>query len=156
MGIKKSVFFLISTKRVMENQFLKKKSYVMYWHSPALEPSVGGSFLGKTTLNSIDTYFFFKFSQNWHTYSIIPPLPPQYMVLLHLDQNGAGERHSLKDLPEIQRIHWGSKGGGGYVKYVRYILNYLFSIEKKIGLVISTMDCIISWPWNWYLAPVCV
>ena len=30
MGIKKSVFFLISTKRVMENQFLKKKSYVMY------------------------------------------------------------------------------------------------------------------------------
>ena len=66
------------------------------------------------------------------------------MILLHFDQKRAGERHSLKDLPEIQRIHEGSKGGGGYVKYVRYILNYLFSIEKKIGLVISTLNRIIS------------
>ena len=61
---------------------LKKKSYVMYWHSPAPDPSVRGSFLGKNTLNLIDTYFFFKFSQNWHTYFLVPPLTPQYMVLL--------------------------------------------------------------------------
>ena len=43
--------------------------------------------------------FFFKFSQNWLTYSTVPPLPPQYMVLLLLDHKRAGERHSLKDLP---------------------------------------------------------
>ena len=55
---KKNTFFLIWTKRVMENQFKKKKSYVMYWHSPAPDPSVRGSFLGKNNLNLIHTYFF--------------------------------------------------------------------------------------------------
>ena len=85
----------------------------MYWHSPAMEPSVGGWFLGKTTLNSIDTYFFSKFSENWLTYLPVPPLPPQYMVLLLLDYKRAGERHSLKDLPEIQRINGGVEGGVG-------------------------------------------
>ena len=81
--------------------------------APPRTHPLGGHFSGKNTLNLIDTYFFFKFSQNWHTYSILPPLPPQYMILLHLDQKRAGERHSLKDLPEIQRIYEGSKGGWG-------------------------------------------
>ena len=58
------------------------------------------------------------------------------MGLLHLDHKRAGERHSLKDLPEIQRIHGGSEGGWGYVKYVRNMLDIseitYFQYKKKL------------------------
>ena len=49
--------------------------------------------------------------------------------------------HGVKQHVQVTGVGW---GGGGYVKYTRYILNYLFLIEKKFGLVISTINRIIS------------
>ena len=115
----------------MENQFKKKIiCYVLTQPRPGAVRQ--GVIFRKNCLKFNRHLFFFKFSQNGHTYSLIPPLPPQYMVLLHLDQNGAGERHSLKDLPEIQRIHWGSKGGWGICEICQVYLKLPIFNRKKI------------------------
>ena len=76
----------------------KKKSYVMNWHSPALDPPLRGSFSGKTTSNSIDTYLFLEISQIWQKWCLVTLLPPQYVVLHPMGHKRAGERHSLREL----------------------------------------------------------
>ena len=89
-----SIYFFLD----LENQILKKKLYVMNWHSPALDPPLRGSFFGKTTSNSIDIYLFLEISQIWQKWCLITLLPSQYVVLHPMDHKRAGERHSLREL----------------------------------------------------------